>query len=161
MFVPPEGIDVEWDFKNYNRYEKTIIARFSVSLAHQNPNHRKSIEQLDKYIESLGRYVITDNALHRGFNNIEFGQKTTTYMDHPYLKAVPKEIDVKLSEKEHELSKIIDLDELREINRTIIGNAYRDRNLKPFRDMRFKPRDVGKGYKKEYEVYTALLESVD
>lgn len=155
------GIDVEWDFLHYNKYDNTITGRFSVSLAHQNPKERKTIEDLDKYIESLGRYVISDNSKHIGFEKAnEFGQKTVSYMDHPYNKNVPNEIDIHLPVKERELTKTITLEELTDINKTIIDNASKFPELKKFRDSRFKPRDVGKGYGKKYQIYTAMLEEI-
>ena len=156
-FTPPLGIHVDWDFKNYNENDNTIVGRFMVSEAHQNPNERKTKEDLDKYLYTLGKYVITDNDRHRGFENKECGQKTISYMDHPYNKQVPKEVDIHLSHKEKELRKTITRDELTDINRTIIDNASKFPEFKKFRDERFKPRQINE---KEYEIYTAVLEEI-
>lgn len=154
-FVTPFGIEVDWDFKNYNDNDNTIVGRFMVSEAHQNPNQRKTKEDLDKYLYSLGQYVITDNARHRGFDGKESGFKTISYMDHPYNKEVPKDVDIHLATKEKELRKAITKDEVTDINRTIIDNASKFPELKKFRDERFKPRQINE---KEYEIYTAVLE---
>ncbi len=160
-FTPPEGITVDWDFRNYDEYEHTVVGRFMVSEAHQNPNQQKTKEDLDKYLYSLGNYIITDNARHRGFDDKECGQKTVSYMDHPYNQEVPKSVDIHLSPKERELRKTITADELTDINRTLIDNASKFPELKRFRDERFKPREIynSKGHKL-YEVWTAYLEEI-
>ena len=162
QFTPPEGITVLWDFKNYDNFEHTIVGRFMVSEAHQNPNQQKTKEDLDKYLNDLGKYVISDNARHRGFDDKECGQKTVSYMDHPYNSQVPKDVDIHLSHKEKELRKTITRDELEDVNRTIIDNASKFPELKKFRDTRFKPKEIydSKG-NKNYEIYTAVLEEIN
>lgn len=155
QFTTPVGITVLWDFKNYNKDDNTIVGRFMVSEAHQNPNQQKTKDDLDKYLYTLGKYVISDNARHRGFDGKEFGQKTISYMDHPYNQQVPKDVDIHLSTKEKELRKTITRDEATDINRTIIDNASKFPELKKFRDERFKPRQIND---KEFEIWTAVLE---
>lgn len=163
-FAVPYGIGIIWD--DYNMQEQTVVGRFYCSLAHENIEQRKTEEELDRFLESMGRYVITTNAVHSKIRKIEsdgivWGQRTVTHQGHPYLKQVPSDIDVHLSEKDNDLKQFVTKDVIDGINYTIKDNAYRFRELKNFRDERFKPRQVyDSNGKTKYEIYTAVLEEI-
>lgn len=157
-FVTPTGIGVIWD--HYNFHDHSVVGRFYVSDAHLNPDERKTIEQLDRFIESMGRYVITTNSTHNKFNEVkdislQFGQFTNTWMDHPYTKDLPKDIDLHIPENHN--TGIISKSELDAVNYSIKHEADRFPQLKKYRDDRFKPKEKKGGY----EVYVGVLESIN
>jgi hypothetical protein len=163
-FVTPYGINVVWD--DYDMVNNTVVGRFYVSTAHSDQELRKNEDDLKKFLDSMGRYVISLNATHRKLqkvknDGIEWGQRTVTHEGHPYLKDVPNEIDVHLSVKDNDLKQYVSKREVEKINFTIMHNATRFPELKKFRDERFKPKAVydSKGREK-FEVYTAVLEEI-
>lgn len=163
-FGTPYGINVIWD--DYNFAEQTIVGRFYVSMAKSNPNLRKNEADLDRFLECLGNHIITTNAVHGKLQEIKnmgviWGQRTVSHIGHPYLKAVGNDIDVHLSVKENDLKMIRTKEAVDDVNHTIIDNASKFREWKPFRDERFKPREVyDSSGRRKYEIYTAVLEEV-
>lgn len=152
-FSVPRGLTVIWD--KYNFKEKTVIGRFTVSENHLDPTERKNEEYLEMIIDSLGDYVVSSNAKHHGFKNVRFGQFTNTWMEHPYTKDLPKDVDIHIPEKHN--TAIISKEELTAINSGIKNDSYMIPQLKKYRDERFKPKHKKDGY----EVYVGVLEEID
>jgi len=157
QFTVPQGFTVVWD--KYNFKDKTVVGRFTVSENHLNPNERHNEIAIQKLVDSLGEYVISDNATNQSLKDVPFGEYTVTMEGHPYLKDLPKSVDVKRSSKEKDTKRFMSKLQIHDINSTIIDNAERFRELKKFRDERFKP--TGKSNNKgEIEVYTAVLQEL-
>lgn len=170
-FVTPMGIDVLWD--NYNFKKNTVVGRFFVSEAHVHPDMRKTLEDLDRFIESLGDYVVTDHSRNVELekNVKHWGQRTLSYEGNPLVEAMKKErkdIDIHRVDTEgragieegrhYDAKRIISKEDLLEINQGIIVEADKDPVLKRFKDSRQKyERQTNDGY----EVYTAILEEIN
>lgn len=169
-FLTPSGISVVWD--SYNFKKQSVVGRFYVSEAHLHPDMRKTSEDLDYFLESLGDYVISDNArnceLER--NVKDWGQRTLSFEGNPLVDALKKDrkdLDVhrvntegKITMEEgrhYDAKRIITKEELQDINKSIIVEATIDPVLKKYKDKRQKyERQTNDGY----EIWTAIIEDV-
>lgn len=168
-FIVPIGIEVVWD--TYNWKKRSVVGRFYVSEAHLHPEMRKTLEELDQFLESLGDYVITTNAINRDYAKLKtWGQRTLSWEGNPLVEKLRKErkdLDIHRVNTEgktniedarhYDAKQLISKQELTDINSAIIYESTRDPFMKQFKDKRQKyERATDKGY----EVYTAILEEV-
>jgi len=152
-FSVPHGVTVVWD--RYNFKEKSVVGRFVVSENHLDPDSRKNEIFLEKLVDSLGEYVISENARNKSLDGVRFGEFSSTWMGHPYTKDLPNDVDIHIAE--HHNTATISKKELEDINLGIKHESYTNPNLKKYRDERFKPKERSDG---NYDVYVGVLEEI-
>jgi hypothetical protein len=152
-FICPSWMTIAWD--KYDWKNMCVNARFICTDKTIMSQNKKTEEDLDKFIENLGDYVIKYNVVNRRISKGGFYNRRVSYMDHPHNKEV-KEVIQGEKEKEHGY---LNKDEVTQINQDIINDAKFNPLLKKYRDKRFKPKYNERN--KGFEVFTAILEEVD